>query len=124
MAWLNTKTLYAMEEGDDDNESLCRDAQASFLAEHLAWWATAFALALRKKADGIEDERELTAPPKSFQGAIGVFLAAFIPAERGFLGIAAPTNLVAPAESVDSDGCDTKDCEPCVANIDTTLSHD
>lgn len=119
MAWLNTKTLYAMEEGDHDNESLCRDAQVSFLDEHLAWWTTAFALALRKKADGIEDERELTSPPKSFQGAIGVFLAAFIAAERGFLGIATPTNLVAPRESSDPEGC-----ESCVASIDTTISND
>ncbi len=120
MAWLNIKTLYAMEEGDHDNESLCRDAQVSFLDEHLAWWTTAFALALRKKADGIEDERELTSPPKSFQGAIGVFLAAFIAAERGILGIDAPTNLVAPTEGSDSQGCDTKDCESCIAAIDTT----
>jgi TorA maturation chaperone TorD len=120
MAWLNIKTLYAMEEGDPDNESLCRDAQMSFLDEHLAWWTPAFALALHQKADGIEDERELTSAPKSFQGAVGAFLAAFIAAERGFLGIAVPTNLVAPRESSESEGCETKDCESCVATIDTT----
>ncbi len=120
MAWLNTKTLYAMDEGDHDNETLCRDAQLCFLDEHLAWWGTAFALALRKKADGIEGERELTSPPRSFQGAIGVFLAAFIAAERGILGIDAPTNLVAPTEGSDSEGCDAKDCESCTATIDTT----
>jgi hypothetical protein len=124
MAWLNTKTLYAMEEGDSDNGILCRDAQVSFLDEHLAWWATAFALALRKKADGIENERELTSPPKSFLGAIGVFLAAFIATERGFLNIDAPTNLVAPRESSYSEGCDTKDCESCIASNDTTMSSD
>ena len=124
MAWLNTKTLYAMEDGDPDNESLCRDAQVSFLEQHLAWWVTAFALALRIKADGIQDQRELGSAPRSFQGAIGVFLAAFISAERGFLGIAAPTTLVASGESSDSEGCEPTDCESCVAGIDTTLSND
>jgi TorA maturation chaperone TorD len=135
MAWLNTKTLYAMEEEDPENESLCRDAQVSFFEQHLAWWTTAFALALRQKADGIEDERELTSPPKSFQGAIGVFLAAFIAAERGFLGIAAPTTLVASSEGNDSQCCDTTDCESsthcksCVAagadtRADTTMNKD
>jgi hypothetical protein len=124
MAWLSTKTLYAMEEGDHNNESLCRDAQMSFLDEHLAWWATAFALALRKKADGIKDERELTSSPKSFQGAVGVFLAAFIAAERGFLGITAPTNLVAPRENSDSKDSNTTDCELCIASTDTTMSND
>jgi TorA maturation chaperone TorD len=122
MAWLNTKMLYAMEQGDTDNENLCRDAQMSFLDEHLAWWTTAFALALRRKADGIKDERELTSPPQSFQGAVGVLLAAFIAAERGFLGIAAPTNLVAPREGGDSQGCDTIGCESCAVTIDTTMS--
>jgi TorA maturation chaperone TorD len=120
IAWLITKTLYATDEGDTDNERICRDAQVSFLDQHLAWWTTAFALALRRKADGIKDERELTSPPKSFQGAIGVFLAAFIAAERGFLDIAAPTNLVAPREGGDSQGCDTIDCESCATTIDIT----
>lgn len=112
MAWLNTKTLYALEQGDAENESICRDAQMHFIEDHLAWWATAFALALRKKADGIRDERDLVSPPTSFQGAIGVLLAAFIPAERAILGIAPPTaltaaNVLASVEESEAEGCET-----------------
>ncbi|MCR4300072.1 MAG: molecular chaperone TorD family protein [Sulfuricaulis sp.] len=113
MAWLNTKTLYAWEQGDEDNASLCRDAQVSFFRDHLAWWTTAFALALRQKADGIRDERDLTSPPKSFQGAIGAFLAAFVPAERGVLGIAPPTTLTAVNVLASVEEGDAKGCETC-----------
>jgi TorA maturation chaperone TorD len=120
MAWLNTKTLYAMEQGDADNERLCRDAQQSFFEQHLGWWTTAFALALRQKADGIKDERQLATPAKSFLGAVGVFLAAFIAAERGLLGIAPPTILVAPSEGSDAQGCDTTNCESCPGTSNST----
>ncbi len=112
MAWLNTKTLYALEQGEAENEGICRDAQMHFVEDHLAWWATAFALALRKKADGIRDERDLASPPTSFQGAIGILLAAFIPAERAILGIASPTaltaaNVLASVEESEAEGCET-----------------
>ncbi|MEE8342331.1 MAG: molecular chaperone TorD family protein, partial [Gammaproteobacteria bacterium] len=36
MAWLNTKTLYALEQGDKDNANLCRDTQMRFFRDHLA----------------------------------------------------------------------------------------
>ncbi len=115
MAWLNAKTLYAFEQWDDDNENLCRDAQARFFSEHLAWWTTAFALAVRKKADGIRDERDLNSPPGSFQGALGAFLAAYVAAERGILGISPPTALTSVTED-DKDGCET-----CPLSVDTNF---
>lgn len=120
MAWLNTKTRYALEHGDEDNANLCRDAQVRFFRDHLAWWITAFALALRKKADGIRDERDLTLPPQSFQGAIGAFLAAFVPAERGILGIAPPIALIAIEESNNNES-DREDCETCAFGVDTNF---
>ncbi len=112
MAWLNTKALYALEQGDAENEGICRDAQIHFVEDHLAWWTTAFALALRKQADGIRDERDLDLPPASFQGAVGVLLAAFIPAERAILGIEPPTtltvaNVLASVEESEAEGCGT-----------------
>ncbi len=106
MAWLNAKTLYAFEQWDEDNENLCRDAQVRFFGEHLAWWTTAFALAVRKKSDGIKDERDLNSPPGSLQGALGTLLAAFVPAERGILGISPPTALTSVTED-DEEGCET-----------------
>ncbi len=115
MAWLNAKILYAFERGDEDNENLCRDAQARFFGEHLAWWTTAFALAVRKKADGIKDERDLNSPPGSLQGALSSFLAAFVPAERGILGISPPTALTSVTED-DEDGC-----EACPLSVDTNF---
>lgn len=115
MAWLNTKTLYAFEQADENNENLCRDAQVRFVGDHLAWWTTAFALALRKKADGVRDERDLNSPPSSYQGAIGAFLAAFIPAERGILGISPPTTLTSVKEG------DVDECETCPLSADTNF---
>ena len=112
MAWLNTKTLYALEQGDEDNANLCRDAQVRFFKEHLAWWITAFALALRKQADGIRDERDLALPPQSLHGAIGALLAAFIPAERAILGVAPPTTLIAVTGDHGAEN-GLEDCDTC-----------
>jgi len=123
LAWLNTTMLYALYHGEHDTESLCRDAQLCFVEEHLAWWATAFALALRQKADAVAGEQELTHAPKSFLGAVGVLLGASIAAERGFLDIDAPTNLVAPAHTSEATDCESKDCESCAASNDTTMSN-
>jgi TorA maturation chaperone TorD len=108
MAWLIQKELHARSTRGPDSEEVatCRDAQRSFLKDHLAWWAPAFALALRKVADGISDERELETPTRSALGAFGKLLAAFIAIERALLGVAAPTQLVQPAGTdEDSPGC-------------------
>ncbi len=122
MAWLNTKTIYAQEQGDSKNESICRDTQTHFVKGHIAWWVTAFALALRKKADGIRDERDLASSPKSFQGAIGFLLAAFIPAERAILGIAPPTILTAANVLASDDVSETEGCGSCASfNVDTNF---
>jgi TorA maturation chaperone TorD len=108
MAWLIGKTLYASQHGDGDHVRLCREAQVSFVRDHFAWWTPAFALALRRKADGPAVDECLTSPPKSYLGSYGAFLAAFVPAERGALGIAPPTKLAAPtvAEAEGEAGCE------------------
>ncbi len=108
MAWLIGRTLYASQHGDADNVRLCWDAQVSFVRDHFAWWTPAFALALRRKADGPADEGCLASPPKSYLGSLGAFLAAFVPAERGALGIAPPTKLAEPtvAEAEGEAGCE------------------
>ncbi|MEI2723972.1 MAG: molecular chaperone TorD family protein [Verrucomicrobiota bacterium] len=62
----------AVEDSDRRAEHLqvCRDAQARFLGEHLAWWTPAFAKLLG------------CANQNGFYAAAGVFLAALIPAGR------------------------------------------
>ncbi len=108
MAWLIGKTLYAAQHGDADHVRLCRDAQVSFVRDHFAWWTPAFALALRRKADGPVAEGCLASPPKSYLGSLGAFLSAFVPVERGVLGVAPPTKLAAPtvAEAEGETGCE------------------
>lgn len=114
MAWLIAKELYAAEQGDQDNADLCREAQVSFFRDHGAWWIPAFALALRRKADGIAGIEDLKSPPKSYLGAVGSFLAAFVPAERGILGIPPATAWPSNTES------EWEDCETCPSGADPT----
>jgi len=66
MARLIQKELAAAGPGQAE---ICRDAQQKFLADHLAWWAPAFARLLRSASDGL-------------YGALGAVLAAFIAGER------------------------------------------
>jgi len=108
MAWLIRKELHARETygPTSDQAEVCRDAQRTFLEDHLAWWAPAFALALRKAADGVRDERSLDDPPTSALGAFGKLLAAFVAIERALLGVDAPTELVRPeATEEEQPGC-------------------
>ena len=52
MSWLIAKEDYAFQSAE--KVATCIDAQRSFLKEHLAWWAPAFAQALRPRADRIK----------------------------------------------------------------------
>jgi hypothetical protein len=62
---------------------------------------------LRRKADGIGEEKELNLPPKSYLGAVSTFLAAFVAAERKLLGISPPSTAPTPsAVEEDLEGCD------------------
>jgi TorA maturation chaperone TorD len=64
---------------------VCDDALRDFFRDHLAWWAPSFAAGLRRKAgDG-------------FYAAVARLLAAFLPAERGRLGVPPPRLPLQPA---------------------------
>ncbi|HEY7311483.1 MAG TPA: molecular chaperone TorD family protein [Gemmataceae bacterium] len=64
---------------------VCADAQRSFLRDHLAWWVPSFAAGLRRKAE------------RGFYATVAQVLAAFMPAERARLGVAAPSLPMRPA---------------------------
>ena len=65
----------------------CRKAQRSFFEDHLAWWAPAFAFALRRKVDGIDGRGQLAEKPESLLGLAGFLLAGFVAFERAVLGV-------------------------------------
>ena len=68
-----------------EHQQVCRDAQARFLGEHLAWWTPVFARLLGG------------ANPNGFYAAAGIFLAALIPAERGLLRLPPASHRVGPS---------------------------
>lgn len=84
------------DEGNDRAE-ICRQAQARFLREHLAWWAPAFARLLSREN------------PDSYFAAVGDLLAALIPAERALLGVDANHELARPI-SIER----PEECEGCL----------
>lgn len=76
-----------------DRAFVCRDGQARFLREHLAWWVPAFAHLLTRSATG------------TFYARVGEFLAAWIAAERAYLGISAGHKLPEPTTIERPDEC-------------------
>lgn len=69
----------------DEHSAVCADAAHRFFRDHLAWWVPSFASGLRRRAEG------------TLYGPVAGALAAFLPAERGRLGIKAPQAPVRPS---------------------------
>jgi TorA maturation chaperone TorD len=84
----------------EDQLAVCRKAQADFVADHLAWWVPSFARLLGREN------------PDDFYASVGRLVCAFLPAERGLLGVAPhllptqPTTLERPEE-----------CEGCLLTL-------
>jgi len=85
----------AGESQEPERVALCHDAQRRFLDEHLAWWVPTFARLL-----------SLEAGTNSFHDTVAALLAAFIPAERGLLGVAAPKQAAQPAAPAGPGACE------------------
>lgn len=81
--------------GSDERRNVCRSAQRQFFADHVAWWASAFAKLLAREARC------------GFYFAVAKLLGALIAAERALLGVdCAPR----PAEPRPIDRPDECDC--------------
>lgn len=81
------------EQVSPDRAAVCREGQARFVREHLAWWVPAFARLLTHSAEG------------TFYAQVGHFLAALIAAERAYLGIPAGHQLPQPTTIEKPDEC-------------------
>ncbi len=82
---LERRAVQSSEHAAAEKAAVCREAQRKFLREHLAWWTPAFARLLSKENPG------------GLYEAIGVFLSALVPAERGLLDVVALTQGAAPS---------------------------
>jgi TorA maturation chaperone TorD len=100
MAWLIAKAERARQpgpgEGTQERVELCEAAARRFFQQHIAWWAPAFAQALRRRSS-------------RFYRALADLLAAFVHIERVLLDVPAPRELVAPQRTEDTDA----NCEQC-----------
>jgi TorA maturation chaperone TorD len=79
---------------DRHHRQVCREAQATFLQQHLAWWAPTFAVLLENADDS------------GFYSAAGGFLAALIPAERALLSVPTASQAVTPSVAEGPDLCE------------------
>lgn len=84
----------------DDQLFVSRKAQSDFVGDHLVWWVPTFARLLAKENSD------------SFYAAVGRFLSAFLPAERGLLGVA-PHWLKANLSTLEP----PEECEGCFLTL-------
>ncbi len=99
MSWLGAKQRHAASRGNDmEPVEICHDAQRRFGQDHLFWWVTAFCAAMKGRAE----DRE--AP---LYVAIAEALPAFLHADRTYLQVPPPTELLPPVETVEEgfEGC-------------------
>ena len=96
MAWLIAKEHAARRAGRPEQADLCREAQRSFLRDHVIWWAPAFATLLRLSCDGPPAQEAPDPGPRTFYGAVAAALCAFVHSERARFDMPAPTELVEP----------------------------
>lgn len=73
---------------------ICQHAQRRFLKEHLSWWLPALGRLLARENQG------------GFYEAVGIFLAALIPAERGLLDVPVPAREATPSRREAPETCD------------------
>ena len=99
LAGLERHAAESSEANSDERMTVCRDAQAKFLKDHLAWWVPTFAKLLSKER------------PDGFYAAVGQFLSALIPAERGLLGVKPVITLVGPSPLERPE-----ECEGCLSS--------
>lgn len=118
MGWLLAKESYAGRSEDDEEgeerAAICREAAARFAGEHLFWWLPAFARALWRKAEGLDDAAfdDAEVRPATFLGALARSLAAFSAVERAFMRLPAPSELAAP-NPVEIEGPEETACADC-----------
>jgi hypothetical protein len=114
MAWVIGKERHARQQSgpaSQERVEICREAQVNFFRDHLCWWVPAFALALHRKAEGLEKDTHPLREPRTFYGRIAAALPAFIAFERLYLEIAPPTELAAPKPLEDSTEMTCGGCE-------------
>jgi putative dimethyl sulfoxide reductase chaperone len=90
---LESQAAALEDQADPERIAVCRQAQTRFLSEHLAWWVPALGKLLAREN------------PDGFFAAVGRFLAAWIPAERGLLGVPAPSREPGPSSIEPPDAC-------------------
>jgi DMSO reductase family type II enzyme chaperone len=96
MSLLNLKEAYALAEGWDEQAQVTRDAQRSFLQDHLGTWISALTARLR------------SADPHPFYAALGEILQRLVTEDARRLGVS-PVALPGPAADPDMGG-DTFEC--------------
>jgi TorA maturation chaperone TorD len=91
---LERRATLEQSESESGSVETCREAQAHFLRDHLAWWLPAFARLLTRESSG------------KFFPAVGAFLAALIPAERTILRVESQSRPVTPSQPERPEACE------------------
>lgn len=98
MAVVAKKEVWALEAGDSENASICRDTAAAFLAEHLGCWGPAFGL----RASMVSSD--------PWYAALAEFLVAWLEQDLDIMGV----EPIEVAESpLPQEAPDDGSCGPC-----------
>jgi len=117
LAVLIEKERIATLDGGVDHAQVCRDARASFLQDHSAWWMPTFGRLLDKRARQLADQSTEMAAHLHLVSGVARALCAWMAVERSSAGVAPGRRIISPSIAPEETDDSCSSCGSCAEQL-------